>query len=361
MSFSRYHYEELYGHIRAAFKKMGCSEDDASTNANVLMSAELRGIPSHGMIRLKDYLQMWQKGRINARPDIRVVHETSTTAVIDADRSFGAVAGNKAMKLAIKKSGKFHTGWVAVRNSSHFGIAGYYAMMALKRDMVGISMTNANPLVAPTFSVDRFLGTNPLAVAIPAGDEHPLVADFATTPIARGKLAIMEREGRKAPGGYVQTPSGNPSKNPGIITKGGAILPLGGDYKHGSHKGYAMSAVVDIFSSIFSGANFGPFVPPQVPYLEQKENMPGKGLGHFFGAMRIDGFQSPEDFKSYMDHWIQTFKNARPAQNHKEVLVPGEPERRNEENYRREGIPVSSNVISEIRHVYGELGLKFSL
>jgi LDH2 family malate/lactate/ureidoglycolate dehydrogenase len=361
MSKQRFTYEDLYGHVRAAFKKMGCTEDDASTCTNVLMAAELRGIPSHGIMRLKDYMLMWQKGKIKARPNVTIVHETATTAVIDADQAFGAVAGSKAMRVAIRKAEKYGSAWISVRNSSHYGIAGYYAMMALKKDMIGMAMTNANPLVAPTFSVDRFLGTNPIAVAVPAGKEPPFVADFATAPIARGKLAIKEREGQSVPTGYVQNPEGEPSTDPGIITRGGAIVPLGGDYEHGSHKGYSMSAIVDIFSAVLSRANFGPFVPPQVPYLEQKEGAPGSGLGHFFGVMSIDGFQAADEFKAYMDEWIKTFKNAKPASGQKEVLVPGEPERRNEISFREEGIPVSEKVIADIREVYEILGLKFSL
>ncbi len=361
MSDNRYPYEELYGHVRAVFKKMGCTEEDAYICTNVIMSAELRGIPSHGITRLKDYMLMWQKGRINPRPQIKTIHETSTTAVLDADQAFGAVAGARAMRLAMKKATKFSTGWIAVRNSSHFGIAGYYAMMALRRDMIGIAMTNANAIVAPTFSIDRFLGTNPLAVAIPAGSEEPVVADFATTPIARGKLALKERAGEKIPEGYVQTPEGQPSNDPAEITRGGAIVPLGSDFEHGSHKGYCMSAIVDIFSSVLAGANFGPFVPPQVAYLDQKKNAPGKGMGHFFGVMSIDGFQPASEFKSYMDNWIRTFKKARPAKGYEEVLVPGEPEKRCEIAYRKEGIPVSSKVISDIKDVYKELNLQFSL
>ena len=361
MNPKRYNYDDLHVHTRAAFEKMGCTPEDASTCANVLLAAELRGIPSHGIMRLKNYMLMWQKGLINTRPDIQIVHETPTTAVLDADHAFGAIAGTHAMNTAIKKAEKYGSAWMSVRNSSHFGIAGYYSMMAMKKDMIGITMTNANPLVAPTFSMDRLLGTNPIAVAIPAGKEEPFVADFATSPIARGKLAIKEREGQKVPQGYVQSEKGSASTDPGIITRGGAIVPLGSNYERGSHKGYSMAAIVDIFSSVLSYANFGPFVPPQVPYLKQKEGAQGKGLGHFFGVMRIDGFQPADDFKAYMDYWIRTFKNANPAEDREEVLVPGEPERRYEEKYRKNGIPVPSKVIDDIKEVYETLDLEFNL
>ncbi|MCK7530381.1 MAG: Ldh family oxidoreductase [Marinilabiliales bacterium] len=258
----------------------------------MLVAAELRDHASHGMIRIKEYYELWKSGRVNARPDVRVVHETPSTAVVDGDRCFGMVAGMRSMRLAIEKAAVTGTGWVATRNSNHFGIAGYYAMMALEHDMVGICVTNANPLVAPTWSVSRYLGTNPLAVAVPSLTEPPFVADFATTPIARGKLAVAEKKGEKVPLGYVQDAEGNPSDDPGILRRGGAMLTLGGDRLHGSHKGYCMTAVVDIFSALFSGAGFGPFVPPSVAYLPVPEKQEEKGHGHFFGAMRIECLQT---------------------------------------------------------------------
>ena len=184
-------------------------------------------------------------------------------------------------------------------------------MMALKHDMIGMTMTNANPLVAPTFSLSRLLGTNPIAVTVPAGKYPPFVADFATTPIARGKLAVAGKKGEKVPYGYVQDKDGNPSDDPDILHQGGSMLTLGGDYLHGSHKGYCMSAVVDIFSAVLSGANFGPFVPPSVAYLPVLDKKTGEGTGHFFGAMRIDAFRPADEFKAKMDEWIETFKNAK--------------------------------------------------
>jgi LDH2 family malate/lactate/ureidoglycolate dehydrogenase len=179
-------------------------------------------------------------------------------------------------------------------------------MMALKHDMIGICLTNANPLVAPTFSISRMMGTNPIAVAIPAMKQPPLVADFATTPIARGKLAVAEKLGEKVPFGFVQDKYGKPSDDPTILKSGGSMLTLGGDRLHGSHKGYCLSALVDIFSAVFSGANFGPFVPPSVAYLPVLEKKVGEGTGHFFGAMRIDAFQPADEFKSKMDDFSKT-------------------------------------------------------
>jgi LDH2 family malate/lactate/ureidoglycolate dehydrogenase len=312
------------------------------------------------MLRIKDYYDLWKAGRANVKPDVKVVHETPSTAVVDGGGGFGMVAGMRSMRLAIEKASVTGTGWVATRNSNHFGIAGYYAMMALEHDMVGICVTNANPLVVPTWSVSRYLGTNPLAVAIPALTEPPFVADFATTPIARGKLAVAEKKGEKVPLGFVQDADGYPSDDPTILRRGGGMLPLGGDHVHGSHKGYCMAAVIDIFSSLFSGANFGPFVPPSVAYLPVPETQVGEGTGHFFGAMRVDAFRPADEFKSAMDQWIKTFRNARPARGETRVLIPGDPEREAEKINRQSGIKLVPAVVDDLKAIAAEQGMSFS-
>lgn len=354
-----YSYNYLLDFTRDVFMKMGCSHSDATTIAEVFLAAEIRDIPSHGMIRLKDYYQLWQKGRIRTTPDIKVVHETPSTAVVDGDMAVGMVPAKKSMDLAIEKALKTGTGWVATRNSNHFGIAGYYSMMALKHDMVGICLTNANPLVAPTFSVSPMMGTNPIAVAIPAGEQPPLVADFATTPIARGKLAVAEKKGEKVAHGFVQDSRGYPSDDPAILKAGGSMLTLGGDRLHGSHKGYCLSALVDIFSAVFSGANFGPFVPPSVAYLPLLEEKVGEGTGHFFGAMRIDAFREASDFKAAMDKWIMTFRSAKPAEGQEKVLIPGDIEREAEARNMTTGIKLVPAVKEDIKTIAESLGVPF--
>ncbi|PID91023.1 MAG: malate dehydrogenase [Bacteroidetes bacterium] len=343
------------------FEKMGCSRSDAEKITRVFIAAELRGHASHGMIRIKDYFQLWEAGRINIDPDVRIVHESPSTAVVDGDGAIGMIAATRSMEIAIDKARKAGTGWVSTRGSNHYGIAGYYAMMALKEDMIGICMTIANPLVAPTFSLSRMLGTNPIAVAVPAGIHPPFVADFATTPIARGKLAVASKKGEKVPFGYVQDKEGQASDDPDIIREGGAMLTLGGTREMGSHKGYCMSAVVDIFSAVLSGANFGPFCPPSVAYLPVKDEKVGEGTGHFFGAMRIDAFQKAEDFKSRMDQWIETFRAARPADASKKVLIPGDPERESEERLRKTGIDVLVPIQKDLKEIADSLGLDFRM
>jgi L-2-hydroxycarboxylate dehydrogenase (NAD+) len=349
----------LFDFTRQVFIRMGCSSTDADKISAVFLAAELRGLPSHGMIRIKDYFQLWKAGRINVKPDVRIVHETPGTAVVDGDGAVGMVAATRSMEIAMEKAVKVGTGWVSTRNSNHYGIAGYYAMMALKNDMIGLSMTNANPLVAPTFSVSPMLGTNPIAVAIPAGSQPPFVADFATTPIARGKLAVAEKKGEKVPLGFVQDKDGIPTDDPAILKAGGSMLTLGGDYIHGSHKGFCLSAIVDIFSAVFSGANFGPFVPPSVAYLPVLDKKVGEGTGHFFGAMRIDAFQEAASFKASMDEWIVTFRNARPADGHDKVIIPGDPEREKEMKIRAEGISVLPAIAREMKEIADELGVGF--
>jgi LDH2 family malate/lactate/ureidoglycolate dehydrogenase len=233
-------------------------------------------------------------------------------------------------------------------------------MMALERDMVGICLTNANPLVAPTFSVSPMMGTNPIAVAVPTGIEPPLVADFATTPIARGKLAVAEKKGEKVPHGFVQDSRGYPSDDPAILKSGGSMLTLGGDRLHGSHKGYCLSALVDIFSAVFSGANFGPFVPPSVAYLPLLEEKVGEGTGHFFGAMRIDAFRDASEFKTSMDRWIETFRAARPAEGQEKVLIPGDIEREAEERNMKEGITLVPAVRDDLKEIADALSVNFN-
>ena len=347
----------LQSFTEAVLLHIGCPAEDASLAAEVLLSADLRGIDSHGVARLSGYVRLWEAKRINPRPAIRLVHETPSTAVVDGDGGLGLVVGPKAMDIAMEKARVAGTGWVAVRNSNHFGIAGYHAMKGLSRDMIGIAMTNASPLVAPTFSTERLLGTNPIAVAIPAGREAAFVADFATTTAANGKLEILQRKGQDAPPGWIQRKDGTPTTNAHAVKEGGALLPLGSDREHGSHKGYCLGAWVDIFSAVLSGANYGPWVPPFVSFLAPPADPVGSGIGHFFGAMRIDAFRPAEEFKHHMDNWISRFRSAKPIEGEERVMIPGDPEREMEKTRRETGIPVNEKVIEDL----GQLAVKFNL
>jgi len=354
-----YPVQSLIGFTKSAFIKIGCSNDDAETATHALLSADLRGIDSHGIARLVGYVRLWEAGRVNATPSIKIIHESPSTATVDGDSGLGLVVAPFAMKIAIEKAKVAGTGWVAVQNSNHFGIAAYHAMKALEYDMIGMSMTNASALVAPTFSIERMLGTNPICVAVPSGTEPPFVADLATTTAANGKLEILQRKNLEAPAGWIQDVNGHSTGDAHALKNGGALLPLGSDREHGSHKGYALGAVVDIFSAVLSGANYGPWVPPFPAYVPMPENQPGRGIGHFFGAMRIDAFRPAEDFKKHMDHWIQRFRVARPANDDQPVLIPGDPERWMEKERKENGIPLLPAVVEDLRKLSDKLGLPF--
>ncbi len=352
---TRYSHGALLRFAEAVFLHIGCSAADAAQAAETLLSADLRGVDSHGVARLSGYVRLWEAGRINPTPHIRIVHETPSTAVVDGDGGLGLVVGPWAVDIASKKAAAVGTGWVSVRNSNHFGIAGYHAMRPLAQQQIGIAMTNASPLVAPTRALKRLLGTNPIAVAIPAGEEPPFVADLATTTAANGKLEMLQRKQQDAPLDWIQDAAGEPTPDAHGVVKGGALRPLGGDTA--SHKGYALGAVVDIFSAVLSGANYGPWVPPFVAFLQPPADPVGTGLGHFFGAMRVDAFRPAEEFAAHMDNWIRTFRAAPSRHPNQPVLIPGDPERAAEADRRAHGITLLAPVVADLTKLAQRLGV----
>jgi LDH2 family malate/lactate/ureidoglycolate dehydrogenase len=349
---------KLRAFTESVFIRIGCSENHAKLAADVLIASDLRGIDSHGVARLSGYIRLWEKKRINATPNITIAHETPTTATVDGDSGLGLVVAPFAMNLAIEKAEKYGSGWVAVRNSNHFGIAGYHALNAVKKDMIGFAMTNASPLVAPTFTTERLLGTNPMCYAFPAGKYAPVVIDMATSAAANGKLEIAQRSGKPIPDGWVQTNMGESTTDAHALKSGGSLLPLGSDRDHGSHKGFGLSATVDILSAVLSGANYGPWVPPFVSFLDPLPNLPGLGIGHFVGAMRVDGFRPVEEFKSHMDNWIERFKSAKPIDESQPVVIPGEPELEAEADRKMNGIPLVDSVVKDLNEMAGALEIE---
>ncbi|NMM49402.1 Ldh family oxidoreductase [Marinigracilibium pacificum] len=344
-----YSYQELYKFAYNIFLAIGCDPMDAEQATKTLLSADLRGVDSHGIARLIGYVRLWESKRVNPKPEIKVVHETPSTAVIDGDSGLGLVVGPQAMKLAMQKAENVGTGWVAVKNSNHYGIAGYHSMMALEKDMIGFSFTNASPLVAPTYGKERMLGTNPISVAIPTNKETPFIADMATTTAANGKLEILQRKNQEAPLGWVQDQDGNQTTDPEAVKSGGALLPLGGSPENAGHKGYILGSIVDILSGVLSGANYGPWVPPFVSFLPVSDNPVGEGLGHFFGAMRVDAFRPKEDFLNHMDNWIKRFRETNPIDSKNQVKIPGDPEREFEKERSVNGIPLLQPVVDSLK------------
>jgi LDH2 family malate/lactate/ureidoglycolate dehydrogenase len=340
------------------FLAIGCSTEHAHLAADVLIRSDMRGIDSHGVARLSGYVRLWEKKRINATPNITIVHETPTTATVDGDAGLGLVVAPFAMKIAIEKAEKYGSGWVAVRNSNHFGISGYHALMAVERDMIGYAMTNASPLVAPTFSNERMLGTNPMCYAFPAGEYPPVVVDMATSAAANGKLEIAQRAGKPVPEGWIQSADGTFTTDPHALKSGGSLLPLGSDREHGSHKGFGLSATVDILSAVLSGANYGPWVPPFVSFLDPPNDPVGLGIGHFLGAMRVDGFRPVNEFKSNMDNWISRFKSANRIHPDQGIIIPGEPELEAEKGRAVSGIPLVDAVVKDLNELADRFGIE---
>ncbi|MGB0851626.1 MAG: Ldh family oxidoreductase, partial [Bacteroidia bacterium] len=350
--------EQLTKVSRAIFIAMGCSEDDAIQATDVLINADVRGIDSHGVSRLVGYVGLWEAGRINTKADVKISREYKSTFTIDGDGGLGLIVAPKAMRLAIERAKKYGSGWGAIKNSNHFGIAGYHAMMALPHDMIGMAMTNATPFIPPTHSKQAMLGTNPIAYAFPTEDEKPLVIDLATASVARGKIEIARREGKVIPKGWMVDKDGKSSQNVDELKDGGMLTPLGSLEELSSHKGYALGGLVDVMTGVLSGANYGKWVPPFVSYLPLLPNLPGEGLGHFVGAMEVQGFRELDEFKSEMDNWIRSFKSAERIDESQEVFVPGEKEAIMEQYRTVHGISLNSKVISDLESLDAKFGLK---
>ena len=332
--------------------------DDAHQAADVLAAADLRGVDSHGVARLHAYFEMLESGRINPKANVRAIRELPGTATVDGDNGLGLVVGPKANRLAMEKALAVGSGWVTVCNTNHFGIAGYYPLQALKHDLIGWAMTNSTKLVAPLWGAERMLGTNPIAVAFPGGgaaDRHRHGHQ------RRGLRQDRDRHAdrRADPQGWAIDRAGRAATQPQQMIDGGALLPLGGSREQGGHKGFCLAALVDIMSSVLSGANWGPFAPPFMLRLETPSRSVGKGIGHLFGALRIDGFIDPDEFKRQIDEWIRTFRATKPAPGTGGVVIPGDPERLAEAERRVTGVPLNPAVVTDLRDISARTGMPF--
>lgn len=354
---TKYPADRLREFCRRVFVDGGVSETDAEQSADVLITADLWGIDTHGVARLSSYYGMLSRGRVNPRPNIRVVREFAATATVDGDNGLGLIVGPRANEVSMAKAEEFGVGCVSVCNSSHFGIAGYYPYKALARDLIGWAMTNTTPQVAPLWGAEKMLGTNPLAIAFPGYKEPPVIIDFATSAVSYGKIENAIRMSESIPENWLLDHEGNPTTQPEALAAGGAILPLGGDRDHGGHKGYCLSAMIDLLCGVLSGANWGPFVPPFPYYLKSAEREVGKGIGHFFGAYRIDGFIEPIEFKQRVDEWIQVLRATRPAPGTAGPLIPGDPERNAMKVREQEGIPLLPSVVSDLSNLSKQTGI----
>jgi LDH2 family malate/lactate/ureidoglycolate dehydrogenase len=354
-----YPIEHLRTFTERVFARLGVPDDDARQAADVLAAADLRGIDSHGIIRLLAYVDFLASGRANPRPNLRIVRQTQGTATVDGDCGLGLVIGPKANALAMEKAQAVGTGWVAVCNSSHFGIAGYYPLQAVGQGLIGWAMSNAAKLVTPAGGAERMLGTNPIAVGFPAGAEPPVLIDMATSAVAFGKIQLALRDGKVIPEGWAVDRQGEPTHDPKALADGGAMLPLGSALERGAHKGYCLGAMVDLLCGVLSGASWGPFVPPFYFRQADSDRTVGQGIGHLFGALRVDGFMDPDEFRGRIDEWIRTLRATKPAPGVPAVLIPGDPERRVEAERRIKGVPLPSSLVAELRSLAARTGVAF--
>ena len=341
------------------FLYFGAPRNDAAQAADVLACADLRGIDSHGVARMYSYFGMLSEGHINPKPKIKIVRSTASTATVDGDNGLGLVVGPQANGIAMDMAEKSGSGWVGVCSTNHFGIAGYYVLKALERDLIGWAMTNSTKLVAPLWGAERMLGTNPIAIAFPGKEEPPIVIDMATSAAAYGKIELAQRRREPIPEGWAIDREGRGTANPNDMVDGGAMLPLGSERERGGHKGYALAMMVDILCGALSGANWGPFAPPFALRQEIPKRSVGKGIGHFFGAMRIDGFIDADEFKRQIDEYIRVFRATKPAPGTNGPLIPGDPEREAEKERRKNGVPLILPVVEELREISRKTGVSF--
>jgi L-2-hydroxycarboxylate dehydrogenase (NAD+) len=356
--------EPLTIFCQRAFQAVGVPPDHAAVTAEVLVTANLRGIDSHGVARLRRYVDGLRQGVMCPRPDTQVLHETPLTALMDGGGGLGQPIGVRAMRLAIAKAEAQGVGFVAVRNSNHYGIAGYYAMMALEHSLIGLSLTNSGCYVVPTFGREAILGTNPISVAVPTGRERPFVLDMSTAVITLGTLEVHNRRDQELLTGWATNAQGEPTTSAGEVLQnlanraGGGIVPLGGmGEEHGGHKGYGLAMLVDILCGVLSGAGYLDHI-----YLKDEDGDPlPANVGHFFGALRVDAFRPLADFRAAMDVFIERVRSSAKARGQSRIFVHGEKEFEMVEKRRREGIPLASKVVASLREIAAELDMEFDL
>ncbi len=346
---------KLKDFVAAVLQKVDVSPEHANVVADVLVAADLRGIESHGVARLESYyVSRIRGGKLKAKPNYEVVRETETSVLFDAGNGLGHPVGKLAMERVIEKARKHGAAFGAVRNSNHFGIAGYYAMLALEHDMIGMASTNSVRYGAPTNGKDVLLGTNPLAYAIPAGKEPAFVLDFATTTVPKGKLEVYKRKGLPLKDGWAIDANGYPTHDPDEALRG-ALLPLGGfGTDNGGHKGFGLGLLVDILCGVLSGGKFGTGLPLVTDTMEG-------AISHWFGAFRVDAFRDVEEFKADMDRQLRSFKESGKAPGQDRIYVAGEPEVEKTKYHLEHGVPVHVKVWDGLQKLAGELSIPFNL
>jgi L-2-hydroxycarboxylate dehydrogenase (NAD+) len=344
-----------HAYIIRALTHVGVDVQQATDVANVLIAADLRGIESHGIARLRwFYVDRIRAKTVNPKPVYRVVRETGSSYLLDADNGLGHPPGIAAMRATIAKAKESGIAFGAVRNANHYGIAGYYAMMALEHDMIGISSTDSTHFAVPTFGRDKMQGTNPFAFAVPTAEEPAFVFDFATTTVTYGKLEVYERRGLKLKPGWAVDRDGKETNDPTEARFKGALLPLGGiGTENGGHKGYGLGALSEILCGVLSGGAFA-------TALSQPEGpkFPGGITSHWFAAMRVDAMRDIAEFKRDMDTELRAFKQSALAPGQSRIYVAGEIEHEKTREHRRDGIPLVEKVWQDLDAMADEIGIE---
>lgn len=336
----------LKGFCQEVLVKVGLGEIDAQIVADSLVEANLRGVDSHGVMRLPIYVKRMKMGLISTRPQMKLKRTSPSTALLDGGNGPGQVVALRAMEEAIKIAKETGVGFVAVKNSNHFGTAAYFAMRALQDDMIGFAISHAEADVIPFGGRKPCLGTNPIAIAIPTKGDLPIVLDMATSIVAMAKVILAAKEGRLIPEDWAVDTEGNPTTDPKKVQ---AVRPLGGP------KGYGLAVIVDVLSSILTGSAFGVHINRMYDNFSEPQ-----AIGHFIGAINIASYIPPEEFKERVDQMIQEIKSTPPAEGFDEVLLPGEPEAMTEKKRLKEGIPLSKEVYSELKRLGEEFGISLN-
>jgi L-2-hydroxycarboxylate dehydrogenase (NAD+) len=342
-----------------ALQKMGIPSDDARIIADVLITSDLWGVRSHGIAHLKMYHERIKAGLQLPITNWKVVKETPTTAVVDGGNGMGMVVGTHAMQLAIQKAKEFGLGAVAVRNSSHYGVAGYYPLMAVKEGLVGLSVTNAHPSTAPTFGTEPTLGTNPIAVAVPTDEDFPYMYDAATSVIPRGKIEVAARANKPIPEGWVINDQGNAVTDSSQIIaemnkNNMALLPLGGSGEFmGGHKGYGLSTFVEIFSAAFQNGAYLSMLHD----TDHDGNKQFLRIGHFFLAINVEHFIPLEDFKHITGNMMRELRGSRKASDQPRIYTAGEKEYLNTLKNQAQGIEITAGVQKALQTLQKDLDI----
>ncbi|MEM1248547.1 MAG: Ldh family oxidoreductase [Acidobacteriota bacterium] len=336
--------EKLRRTVEVTFTALGLTREDAAIVADALVQADLWGVSSHGVSNYIEsiYVPGLEGGRINARPRFEVVRESSVSAVVDGGGGMGHVVGRRAMEMAIDKALSHGIGVVAARGSRHYGMAGYYSMLALEHDLIGVSLTNADVLVMPTHGRKPRVGTNPISVAVPAATEPPFLLDMATSAVPLGKVLLHRRAGEPMPLGWAADRGGVPTTDAAVAADAFRLMPLGSSHELGSHKGYSLGVLVDVLAGLLSGAG-----------VSMDEGL-GHQVGHFFAALRIDLLRSPKVFKEEMDSMLRRLRET-PSLGDEPVIYAGFKEYCAEQDRLREGIPLHRQVLDYLRDLCARL------